>query len=401
MVARYREHYPTHAITGSLPLPGVAESLAAIRRVARADRGRVGEVHAEREAAPGPPRPGRRRAGRRSARCREGHRPAGAQRDDLRRRPHRRHRRGSRCRCCRGERCHWSVHCGRAARLRRGRSTERSDRVPGLARRVCAGAAAGSLDGEAVELPAAWWSRSAAAPTRPSCWRPRPGRSARRTWSRRPLSVRACRWPSWSPRRGSPTASACGTSPRPRTRWTARATRPTRATGATSARPNWSRRCSRSRTSSASTAIATGTNADDAIAGFRPGIRAAFERGAITPLRDARLTKAQIREASRSWGLETSDKPAAACLSSRIAYGIRITPNLLARVDRAEQAVRNHLTPYGVQNVRVRDLGESASIEIDARPARARSTTPRWSNWSAPRASPPPRSIRAASAPAP
>ncbi|HEY0617766.1 MAG TPA: hydrolase, partial [Kribbella sp.] len=105
---------------------------------------------------------------------------------------------------------------------------------------------------------------------------------------------------------------------------------------------------------------------DDAIAGFRPGIRAAFERGAITPLRDARLTKAQIREASRSWGLETSDKPAAACLSSRIAYGIRITPNLLARVDRAEQAVRNHLTQYGVQNVRVRDLGESASIEIDA-----------------------------------
>ncbi|TCC39056.1 ATP-dependent sacrificial sulfur transferase LarE [Kribbella capetownensis] len=113
------------------------------------------------------------------------------------------------------------------------------------------------------------------------------------------------------------------------------------------------------------TAIATGTNADDAIAGFRPGIRAAFERGALTPLKDARLTKAQIREASRSWGLETSDKPAAACLSSRIAYGIRITPNLLARVDRAEQAVRSRLTPYGVQNVRVRDLGDAGSIEID------------------------------------
>jgi uncharacterized protein len=114
------------------------------------------------------------------------------------------------------------------------------------------------------------------------------------------------------------------------------------------------------------TAIATGTNADDAIAGFRPGIRAAFERGALTPLKDARLTKAQIRTASRSWGLETSDKPAAACLSSRIAYGIRITPNLLVRVDRAEQAVRAHLASYGVQNVRVRDLGETASIEIDA-----------------------------------
>jgi uncharacterized protein len=113
------------------------------------------------------------------------------------------------------------------------------------------------------------------------------------------------------------------------------------------------------------TAIATGTNADDAISGFRPGIRAAFERGAVTPLRDARLTKAQIREASRSWGLETSDKPAAACLSSRIAYGIRITPNLLARVDRAEHAVRSRLSSYGVSNVRVRDLGETASIEID------------------------------------
>ncbi|MFB6722063.1 ATP-dependent sacrificial sulfur transferase LarE [Kribbella sp. NPDC056345] len=113
------------------------------------------------------------------------------------------------------------------------------------------------------------------------------------------------------------------------------------------------------------TAIATGTNADDAIAGFRPGIRAAHERGAITPLKDARLTKAQIREASRSWGLATSDKPAAACLSSRIAYGIRITPNLLARVDRAEAALRSRLAAYGVQNVRVRDLGEAASIEID------------------------------------
>ncbi len=113
-------------------------------------------------------------------------------------------------------------------------------------------------------------------------------------------------------------------------------------------------------------AIATGTNADDAVAGFRPGIRAAHERGAITPLRDALLTKAQVREISRRWRLETSDKPAAACLSSRIAYGVRITPHLLARVDRAEQAVRRHLTPYGVENVRVRDLGESASIEIDA-----------------------------------
>jgi uncharacterized protein len=112
--------------------------------------------------------------------------------------------------------------------------------------------------------------------------------------------------------------------------------------------------------------IATGTNADDARAGFRPGIRAAFERGAITPLKDAGLTKAQVRAVSRQWALATSDKPAAACLSSRIAYGVRITPHLLARVDRAEQAVRRQLAPYGVRNVRVRDLGELARIEIDA-----------------------------------
>ena len=85
--------------------------------------------------------------------------------------------------------------------------------------------------------------------------------------------------------------------------------------------------------------VATGTNADDAVAGFRPGIRAAAERGAITPLRDAGLTKEQVREASRRWGLPTWDKPAAACLSSRVAYGVEVTPHRLARVERAEAAV--------------------------------------------------------------
>ncbi len=85
--------------------------------------------------------------------------------------------------------------------------------------------------------------------------------------------------------------------------------------------------------------VATGTNADDAVAGFRPGIRAAAERGAITPLRDAGLTKAQVRAASRRWGLPTWDKPAAACLSSRVAYGVEVTPYRLARVERAEAAV--------------------------------------------------------------
>ncbi len=114
--------------------------------------------------------------------------------------------------------------------------------------------------------------------------------------------------------------------------------------------------------------VATGTNADDAVAGFRPGIQAAAERGAVTPLRDAGLTKAQIREASRRWGLPTWDKPAAACLSSRVAYGIEVTPHRLARVERAEAAVRDVLDTAGValRDLRVRDLGERASVELDA-----------------------------------
>lgn len=114
--------------------------------------------------------------------------------------------------------------------------------------------------------------------------------------------------------------------------------------------------------------VATGTNADDAVAGFRPGIRAAAERGAVTPLLDAGLTKAQVRAASRRWGLPTWDKPAAACLSSRVAYGIEVTPHRLARVERAETACRQVLAARGIEvrDLRVRDLGEAARIEVDA-----------------------------------
>ncbi|MGA8115068.1 MAG: ATP-dependent sacrificial sulfur transferase LarE [Actinocatenispora sp.] len=114
--------------------------------------------------------------------------------------------------------------------------------------------------------------------------------------------------------------------------------------------------------------IATGTNADDAVAGFRPGIRAAHERGAVTPLRDAGLTKGQIRHVSREMELCTWDKPAAACLSSRIAYGIQIDTDRLRRVERAEATLRAALTDAGipVRNLRVRDLGEQgARVEVD------------------------------------
>ena len=112
--------------------------------------------------------------------------------------------------------------------------------------------------------------------------------------------------------------------------------------------------------------VATGTNADDLVAGFRPGIRAAAERGAATPLADAGLTKAQIRQAARDWELPVWDKPQAACLSSRVAYGIEISRERLARVEAAEVAVRGVVADVPVINLRVRDLGNSARIEVDS-----------------------------------
>jgi pyridinium-3,5-biscarboxylic acid mononucleotide sulfurtransferase len=124
--------------------------------------------------------------------------------------------------------------------------------------------------------------------------------------------------------------------------------------------------------------VATGTNADDALAGFRPGMRAAAERGAVTPLQDAGLTKAQVRAASRQWGLVTWDKPAAACLSSRIAFGVEVTRDRLARVEHAEEALRRALAGAGpvVRDLRVRDLGEMARVEVDAELVTELLTTP-------------------------
>jgi len=114
-------------------------------------------------------------------------------------------------------------------------------------------------------------------------------------------------------------------------------------------------------------AVATGTNADDARDPHRPGIRAATERGAVAPLRDAGLTKAQVRAASRAWALPTWDKPATPCLSSRVAHGVAVTPARLARVERAEVAVRRVLDEAGVplRDLRVRDRGDHATVEVD------------------------------------
>lgn len=114
-------------------------------------------------------------------------------------------------------------------------------------------------------------------------------------------------------------------------------------------------------------AVATGTNADDVADRFRPGIRAAASAGAVTPLADAGLTKAQVREASRAWGLVTADKPAAACLSSRVAYGLEITPLRLGRIERAERDLRGAMHDAGlrVRDLRVRDHGDRARVEVD------------------------------------
>lgn len=114
--------------------------------------------------------------------------------------------------------------------------------------------------------------------------------------------------------------------------------------------------------------IATGTNSDDAADPHRPGISAGRERGVHTPLLDVGLTKADVRAVSRLWSLPTWDKPATPCLASRIRYGLEVTGYRLARVDRAETAVRDLLTAAGipVTDLRVRDLGGAARVEVPA-----------------------------------
>lgn len=115
------------------------------------------------------------------------------------------------------------------------------------------------------------------------------------------------------------------------------------------------------------TAVATGTNADDARDPFRPGIRAGDEIGVHTPLRDLRMRKADVRAVSQEWGLSTWDKPAQPCLASRVRYGLAITPARLARVERAEVAVRAWLAAAGTpsRDLRVRDLGGVGRVELD------------------------------------
>lgn len=114
--------------------------------------------------------------------------------------------------------------------------------------------------------------------------------------------------------------------------------------------------------------VLTGTNRDDLADPFRPGIRAAAERGARTPLADAGLGKDAVRELARHYNLPVADKPATPCLASRVAVGVSVSRSRLQRIEAAETLLRERLAATGIRPVqlRVRDRGEAASVEIDA-----------------------------------
>jgi pyridinium-3,5-biscarboxylic acid mononucleotide sulfurtransferase len=105
--------------------------------------------------------------------------------------------------------------------------------------------------------------------------------------------------------------------------------------------------------------LAYGRNLDDSTE-FRPGQHAALQHGALAPLAAAQLSKSEIRQLARQHGLAIADKPASACLSSRIAYGDPVTPEALRQVELAEDA----LHCMGFAQVRVRHHGQLARVEI-------------------------------------
>ena len=107
--------------------------------------------------------------------------------------------------------------------------------------------------------------------------------------------------------------------------------------------------------------LVNGANADD-VGDHRPGMVAASEHQVRSPLLEVGLTKSEVRELARQWGLPVWDKPASPCLSSRIAYGVEVTAERVARVDAAEAWLRSQL---GIQVLRVRlEANDLARIEI-------------------------------------
>jgi uncharacterized protein len=107
-------------------------------------------------------------------------------------------------------------------------------------------------------------------------------------------------------------------------------------------------------------AVAYGINTDDR-GDFRPGHRAAAERGVLSPFLDVGLSKHEIRMLSRAAGLPTAELPASACLSSRLPYGTEVTPERLRQVEEGEERLR----ALGFRQVRLRHHGELARIEVD------------------------------------
>ena len=107
-------------------------------------------------------------------------------------------------------------------------------------------------------------------------------------------------------------------------------------------------------------AVAYGVNTDDT-RDFRPGHRAADERRVLSPLLAAELSKQEIRGLSRAAGLPSADLPASACLSSRLPYGTRVTPERLRQVEQGEERLR----ALGFRQMRLRHHGPLARVEID------------------------------------
>lgn len=105
--------------------------------------------------------------------------------------------------------------------------------------------------------------------------------------------------------------------------------------------------------------VALGVNADD-LGDHRPGQRAASEREGRFPLLEAGLSKADVRSLSRALGLETADKPAAACLASRVPYGTAVTIGVLSEVEAAERSLR----ALGFEQLRVRYHRDVARLEV-------------------------------------
>ena len=106
-------------------------------------------------------------------------------------------------------------------------------------------------------------------------------------------------------------------------------------------------------------AVLSGANADD-LGDWRPGLRAAEERGVVHPLLEAGVGKEEVRELARALGVPSAEKPASPCLASRLPYGTPVEPETLARVDRAEQGLRG----LGYRVLRVRHHGELGKVQL-------------------------------------